>query len=161
MTAHYLTSTNAVSSHPTRGRRRRHLASVVTSQRALAGAALGSLMALGTAAAPAFAGTQTTSSQGAAQSDPDGMENTGADKPGGTGGVNKADQDGNNGSGNDSDCEDDNNGTGTPGSCDAHATNDARTATREQARASADATASTRARAHAGGSAAASATVHA
>ena len=54
------------------------------------------------------------------------MENAGADKPGGTGGVNKADQDGNNGSGNESDCEDDNNGTGTPGSCDAHASNEAR-----------------------------------
>ena len=46
------------------------------------------------------------------------------------GGTNKADQDGNNGSGNESDCEDDSNGTGTPGSCDAHASNEARTTAR-------------------------------
>ena len=52
-----------------------------------------------------------------AQSDPDGDENGGVDQPGGSGGVNKADQDGNNGSGNDSDCEDDNRGQGVPGHC--------------------------------------------
>jgi len=98
MTSRYLTSTHAVTSHPTRGRHRRPRATAVASQRVLAGAALGSLMTLGTAAAPAFAGTHATSSQGAAQSDPDGMQNAGTDKPGGTGGVNKTDQDGNNGS---------------------------------------------------------------
>ena len=52
-----------------------------------------------------------------AQRDPDGEENGGVDQPGGTGGVDKTDQDGNNGSGNDSDCEDDNNGKGVPGHC--------------------------------------------
>jgi hypothetical protein len=56
------------------------------------------------------------STQGNSPSDPDGMENGGADKPGGTGGV-APDKDGNNGSGNDSDCEDDNNGKGVPGHC--------------------------------------------
>jgi hypothetical protein len=48
--------------------------------------------------------------QGRSRSDPDGMENGGADKPGGSGGIDKADQDGNNGCGNDDDFEDDNNG---------------------------------------------------
>ncbi|MDP8976744.1 MAG: hypothetical protein M3N28_10360 [Actinomycetota bacterium] len=43
-------------------------------------------------------------------SDPDGNKNGGADKPGGAGGVDKHDQDGNNGCGNDDDFEDDNNG---------------------------------------------------
>src|SRR6478735_2282129 len=133
MTSRYLTSTHAVTSHPTRGRHRRPRATAVASQRVLAGAALGSLMTLGTAAAPAFAGTHATSSQGAAQSDPDGMQNAGTDKPGGTGGVNKTDQD-------------DNNGTGTPGSCDAHASNEARTATRSQQ--SDDARASSKAHTH-------------
>lgn len=52
-----------------------------------------------------------------AQADPDGDENGGVDQPGGSGGVNTDDQDGNNGSGNDSDCEDDNRGKGVPGHC--------------------------------------------
>lgn len=53
---------------------------------------------------------------GRSQSDPDGMENGGADKPGGSGGVDQLDQDGNNGCGNDDDFEDDNNGNcGGPG----------------------------------------------
>lgn len=52
-----------------------------------------------------------------AQSDPDGMDNGGVDQPGGTGGVDKTSQDGNNGSGNDADCEDDNRGVGVPGHC--------------------------------------------
>jgi hypothetical protein len=47
--------------------------------------------------------------QGKSTSDPDGMSNGGADKPGGSGGYD-ADQDGNNGCGNDDDFEDDNNG---------------------------------------------------
>src|SRR3954454_7118326 len=47
--------------------------------------------------------------QGRSTSDPDGMSNGGADKPGCTGGFD-ADQDGNNGCGNDADREDDNNG---------------------------------------------------
>ncbi len=47
--------------------------------------------------------------QGRSQSDPDGMSNGGADKPGCTGGFD-ADRDGNNGCGNDADREDDNNG---------------------------------------------------
>ncbi|MCO8126208.1 LPXTG cell wall anchor domain-containing protein [Acidimicrobiia bacterium EGI L10123] len=54
--------------------------------------------------------------QGNAQSDPDDdgrgpdRSNGGADKPGGEGGVDKDDQDGNNGCGNDDDFEDDNEG---------------------------------------------------
>ncbi|HVL64524.1 MAG TPA: hypothetical protein VM573_05060 [Actinomycetota bacterium] len=48
--------------------------------------------------------------QGKSPSDPDGMENGGADKPGGSGGEYQWDQDGNNGCGNDTDFEDDNNG---------------------------------------------------
>ena len=48
--------------------------------------------------------------QGRSLSDPDGMSNGGADKPGCTGGVDRTDQDGNNGCGNDADREDDNNG---------------------------------------------------
>ena len=47
--------------------------------------------------------------QGKSTSDPDGEANGGADKPGGDGGFD-ADQDGNNGCGNDDDFEDDNNG---------------------------------------------------
>ena len=47
--------------------------------------------------------------QGQSHSDPDGMSNGGADKPGCPGGFD-ADQDGNNGCGNDADREDDNNG---------------------------------------------------
>jgi hypothetical protein len=47
--------------------------------------------------------------QGRSQSDPDGMENGGFDKPGCDGGIND-DKDGNNGCGNDTDREDDNNG---------------------------------------------------
>ena len=59
-------------------------------------------------------------SQGSSGSDPDGDENDGADKPGSGGGANTGDQDGNNGSGNDTDFEDDNrgpdyDGTPTPG----------------------------------------------
>ena len=57
-----------------------------------------------------------------AQSDPDGMENGGVDQPGGSGGYpidaeGTKDQDGNNGTGNDEDCEDDNRGKGVPGHC--------------------------------------------
>ena len=48
--------------------------------------------------------------QGTAQSDPDGTGNDGVDQPGGEGGDDHADQDGNNGCGNDDDFEDDNNG---------------------------------------------------
>jgi prepilin-type N-terminal cleavage/methylation domain-containing protein len=59
--------------------------------------------------------------QGDSGSDPDGDENGGSDKPGEGGGANSGDQDGNNGSGNDTDFEDDNRGPdqdgwGTPGS---------------------------------------------
>jgi hypothetical protein len=52
--------------------------------------------------------------QGRSASDPDGDENGGADKPGGPGGVDLDDQDGNNGCGNDDDFEDDNNGNCGP-----------------------------------------------
>ena len=48
--------------------------------------------------------------QGRSQSDPDADSNGGLDKPDGDGGINTADQDGNNGCGNDQDFEDDNNG---------------------------------------------------
>jgi hypothetical protein len=48
--------------------------------------------------------------QGRSGSDPDGDSNGGPDKPGGSGGVDLADQDGNNGCGTDDDFEDDNNG---------------------------------------------------
>lgn len=47
--------------------------------------------------------------QGRSQSDPDGLENGGPDKPGCDGGIDD-DRDGNNGCGNDADREDDNNG---------------------------------------------------
>ena len=53
--------------------------------------------------------TATGHTQGRSHSDPDGMSNGGADKPGCTGGFD-ADKDGNNGCGNDADREDDNNG---------------------------------------------------
>src|SRR5439155_26178542 len=53
--------------------------------------------------------TATGHTQGRSHSDPDGMSNGGADKPGCPGGFD-ADQDGNNGCGNDADREDDNNG---------------------------------------------------
>src|SRR5439155_8256535 len=53
--------------------------------------------------------TATGQTQGRSHSDPDGMSNGGADKPGCTGGFD-ADRDGNNGCGNDTDREDDNNG---------------------------------------------------
>ena len=53
--------------------------------------------------------TATGHTQGQSHSDPDGMSNGGADKPGCTGGLD-ADRDGNNGCGNDADREDDNNG---------------------------------------------------
>ena len=83
----------------------------------------GMLLALGiVAAAPAGASknphtdqpvagacTPTERVQGNSSSDPDGMSNGGADKPGCPGGFD-ADQDGNNGCGNDADREDDNNG---------------------------------------------------
>ena len=48
--------------------------------------------------------------QGKSRSDPDGNSNGGVDRPGGSGGVDQHDQDGNNGCGNDDDFEDDNNG---------------------------------------------------
>ncbi|MCA1842894.1 MAG: hypothetical protein LC792_06820 [Actinobacteria bacterium] len=54
-----------------------------------------------------FSGSGHT--QGRSHSDPDGMSNGGADKPGCSGGFD-ADKDGNNGCGNDADREDDNNG---------------------------------------------------
>jgi len=63
-------------------------------------------------------GTAASGQRGKSPSDPDGMENGGADKPGGQGGTIGA-QDGNNGSGNDIDCEDDNRGQGVPGHCKA------------------------------------------
>ena len=84
----------------------------------------GALLALGLfAAAPAGASsaghgvnsqdsscfTATGQTQGRSHSDPDGMSNGGADKPGCPGGFD-ADQDGNNGCGNDADREDDDNG---------------------------------------------------
>lgn len=50
-----------------------------------------------------------STTQGKSQSDPDGLANGGADKPGGSGGFDD-DKDGNNGCGNDDDFEDDNNG---------------------------------------------------
>jgi len=53
--------------------------------------------------------TDTGHTQGRSHSDPDGMSNGGADKPGCTGGID-GDRDGNNGCGNDADREDDNNG---------------------------------------------------
>lgn len=53
--------------------------------------------------------TPTERVQGNSSSDPDGMSNGGADKPGCPGGFD-ADKDGNNGCGNDADREDDNNG---------------------------------------------------
>ncbi len=53
--------------------------------------------------------TATGQTQGRSHSDPDGMSNGGADKPGCTGGID-SDRDGNNGCGNDADREDDNNG---------------------------------------------------
>lgn len=52
-----------------------------------------------------------------AQADPDGDENGGIDQPGGNGGHDPVGWDGNNGSGNDPDCEDDNRGKGVPGHC--------------------------------------------
>ena len=52
-----------------------------------------------------------------AQADPDGDENGGIDQPGGNGGYDPKGWDGNNGSGNDPDCEDDNRGKGVPGHC--------------------------------------------
>lgn len=61
-------------------------------------------------------GEKVDGPQGKSPSDPDGDENGGRDKPGGTGGT-SPDKDGNNGSGNDDDCEDDNNGQGVPGHC--------------------------------------------
>ena len=53
--------------------------------------------------------TATGHTQGRSHSDPDGMSNGGADKPGCPGGFD-ADKDGNNGCGNDADREDDNKG---------------------------------------------------
>ena len=86
----------------------------------------GALLAIGLLAAPSAAksgddqedkGHRTLAAcftadghtQGRSQSDPDGMDNGGFDKPGCTGGLD-ADKDGNNGCGNDADREDDNNG---------------------------------------------------
>jgi len=63
----------------------------------------------GTNSADAACHTATGQTQGKSHSDPDGMSNGGADKPGCTGGLD-ADRDGNNGCGNDTDREDDNNG---------------------------------------------------
>src|SRR5207248_37909 len=63
----------------------------------------------GTNSADAACFTATGHTQGRSHSDPDGMSNGGADKPGCTGGVDD-DRDGNNGCGNDADREDDNNG---------------------------------------------------
>jgi hypothetical protein len=63
----------------------------------------------GTNSADAACFTATGHTQGRSHSDPDGMSNGGADKPGCTGGFD-ADRDGNNGCGNDADREDDNNG---------------------------------------------------
>jgi hypothetical protein len=57
--------------------------------------------------------TASGKTQGRSHSDPDGMTNGGADKPGCNGGFD-ADQDGNNGCGNDADREDDNNGNCGP-----------------------------------------------
>jgi hypothetical protein len=53
--------------------------------------------------------TAAAHTQGRSASDPDGLSNGGADKPGHTGGY-TSDRDGNNGCGNDDDREDDNNG---------------------------------------------------
>jgi len=53
--------------------------------------------------------TVTGHTQGRSHSDPDGLSNGGADKPGCTGGID-ADRDGNNGCGNDTDRNDDDNG---------------------------------------------------
>ena len=61
-------------------------------------------------------GESAGATRGASPSDPDGMSNGGSDKPWGAAAAND-DVDGNNGSGNDLDCEDDNNGVGTPGHC--------------------------------------------
>jgi len=62
----------------------------------------------------------TGSMRGASPSNPDGMTNGGADKPWRAALAND-DVDGNNGTGNDLDCEDDNNGVGTPGHCGVNA----------------------------------------
>ena len=85
--------------------------------RRLAGAVLGlgvAAAALGLTTSPALAARHAhkhvSGTQGRSAADPDGMTNGGADKPGGSGGVNRSDQDGNNGCGNDADFEDDNNG---------------------------------------------------
>src|SRR5882724_2012255 len=61
----------------------------------------------GTNSADAACFTATGQTQGRSHSDPDGMSNGGADKPGCPGGFD-ADRDGNNGCGNDADREDDN-----------------------------------------------------
>jgi hypothetical protein len=71
-------------------------------------------------------------STGRSPSDPDGTLNGGVDKPGGEGGIDPSSRDGNNGSGNDADCEDDNRGVGTPGSCAAHARNAVRKAAKSK-----------------------------
>src|SRR2546427_4551445 len=73
--------------------------------------------------------TDTGHTQGRSHSDPDGMSNGGADKPGCTGGID-ADRDGNNGCGNDADREDDNNGNcGRKGTTNADITGTAPTST--------------------------------
>jgi hypothetical protein len=83
-------------------------------RRAIAISLLALVVALGTTAVPALADPDHP--VGVAVSDPDDngrgpdRSNGGADKPGGTGGVDQSDQDGNNGCGNDTDREDDNEG---------------------------------------------------
>src|SRR5437773_8757573 len=96
----------------------------------IGGAGAGALLALGLLAGPSAGATRSANqnqaersgkvtcfqptghTQGRSLSDPDGISNGGADKPGPdcTGGVDSADRDGNNGCGNDADREDDNNG---------------------------------------------------
>ncbi len=86
---------------------------------AMAGAM--AVLVVGLGATPAMAAPQADEAKsaqvqrGKSPSDPDAERNGGTDKPDGTTGNN--DRDGNNGSGNDTDCEDDNNGRGTPGHC--------------------------------------------
>ncbi len=76
---------------------------------------LGQSLTLALPAGPAAAARESDRStaaahtQGRSASDPDGLSNGGADKPGHTGGY-TSDRDGNNGCGNDDDREDDNNG---------------------------------------------------
>ena len=97
--------------------------------RALVSAVAGFTLALALVAAPAAADDGDnrhpsgkdrsveaggSGTQGRSTSDPDGDANGGPDKPGGAGGIDRDDQDGNNGCGNDDDFEDDNNGNCGP-----------------------------------------------